>query len=359
MLPRDIAHQRLINQQIAAPSHKKPCDLVAALGAIQAQDFLGALWAIGLRLPQATEAEIKQAIADRAIIRTWPMRGTLHFVAAADVRWMLELLAPRIIAGSAGRYRQLELDTAVFLRGEKVFIKALQGGVALTRDQMYELLERSRISSAGQRGIHILSRLAQEGLICFGAHAGKQPTFVLLDEWAPGARKLAPGEALAELALRYFTSRGPAMLQDFAWWAGLKVADAKAALEMVSSRLTQETIGGSVYWMSPDKRVAPDLSAQVNLLPSFDEFLLAYKDRSASLDPRDAPKIVPGKGGMYLPTIVTKGRVEGTWRRMFKKNMVVINTNFFTSPKTRKTRAFADEAERYSRFLGVPLESKA
>jgi Winged helix DNA-binding domain len=359
MLPRDIAHQRLINQQIAAPSHKKPCDLVAALGAIQAQDFLGALWAIGLRLPQATEAEIKQAIADRAIIRTWPMRGTLHFVAAADVRWMLELLAPRIIAGSAGRYRQLELDTAVFLRGEKVFIKALQGGVALTRDQMYELLERSRISSAGQRGIHILSRLAQEGLICFGAHAGKQPTFVLLDEWAPGARKLAPGEALAELALRYFTSRGPAMLQDFAWWAGLKVADAKAALEMVSSRLTQETIGGSAYWMSPDKRVAPDLSAQVNLLPSFDEFLLAYKDRSASLDPRDAPKIVPGKGGMYLPTIVTKGRVEGTWRRMFKKNMVVINTNFFTSPKTRKTRAFADEAERYSRFLGVPLESKA
>jgi Winged helix DNA-binding domain len=165
MLPRDIAHQRLINQQIAAPSHKKPCDLVAALGAIQAQDFLGALWAIGLRLPQATEAEIKQAIADRAIIRTWPMRGTLHFVAAADVRWMLELLAPRIIAGSAGRYRQLELDTAVFLRGEKVFIKALQGGVALTRDQMYELLERSRASR--KKGSFVLGRTQASNRLSF------------------------------------------------------------------------------------------------------------------------------------------------------------------------------------------------
>jgi DNA glycosylase AlkZ-like len=359
MLPRDIAQQRLINQQIAAPTHQKPCDVVAALGAIQAQDFLGALWAIGLRLPHATEAGVKQAIADRTIIRTWPMRGTLHFVAAADVRWMLELLAPRIVASSAGRYRQLELNTTVFLRGERVFIKALQGGVALTRDQMYEQLERSRISTAGQRGIHILSRLAQEGLICFGAHAGKQPTFVLLDEWAPKASKLQREEALAELARRYFTSRGPAALQDFAWWSGLKVADARAALEVVSSRLVQERIGGSIYWMSQDKRGAPDVSAQVNLLPSFDEFLLAYKDRSASLDPRDAPKIVPGKGGMFLPTIVTNGRVEGTWRRTFKKHSVVITTNFFISAKTRKTRALADAAERYRRFLGVPPESKA
>jgi hypothetical protein len=259
--------------------------------------FFGVLWAIGLRLPHATEAGVKQAIADRTIIRRWPMRGTLHFVAAADVRWMLELLAPRVVASSAGRYRQLELNTAIFLRGEKAFIKALQGGVALTRDQMYEQLERSRISTAGQRGIHILSRLAQEGLICFGAHAGKQPTFVLLDEWAPRARKLARDEALAELARRYFTSRGPAALHDFAWWSGLKVSDAKAGLEMVSSRLVQETLGGSVYWMLQDQRATPDATAEVNLLPSFDEYLLAYKDRSASLDPRDAPKILPGKGG--------------------------------------------------------------
>jgi hypothetical protein len=359
MLPRDIAHQRLINQQMAAPPHKKPCDVVAALGAIQAQDFLGALWAIGLRLQHATEADVKQAIADRTIIRTWPMRGTLHFVAAADVRWMLELLAPRIVAGSAGRYRQLELNTAIFLRGEKVFIKALLGGVALTRDQMYEQLERSRISTAGQRGIHILSRLAQEGLICFAAPAGKQPTFVLLDEWVPKAKRLERDEALAELARRYFTSRGPATLQDFAWWSGLKVSDARAGVEMVSSRLTQETIGGKAYWMPQNQRATSSAAMEVNLLPSFDEYLLAYKDRGASLDPRDAPKIVPGKGGMFLPTVIRDGRVEGTWRRTFKKNTVVITTNFFSSPKTRTTRALAGAAERYGHFLGVPLECKA
>ncbi len=359
MVPRDIASRRLINQQIATPTHKKPSDLVASLGAIQAQDYLGALWAIGLRLPRTTEADIKQAIADRTIVRTWPMRGTLHFVAATDVRWMLELLAPRTIAGSAGRCRQLELNATVFVRSEKLVIKALQRGATLTRDQMYEQLERTRISTAGQRGIHILWRLAQEGIICFGAHAGKQPTFVLLDEWVPKAKRLERDEALAELARRYFTSRGPATLQDFAWWSGLKVSDARAGVEMVSSRLAQETIGGQAYWMPQNQQATPGASAEVNLLPSFDEYLLAYKDRKASLDPRDALKIVPGQGGMFLPTVVRDGRVEGTWRRTFKKNTVVITTNFFSSPKTRKTRAFADAAERYGHFLGVPLESKA
>jgi hypothetical protein len=359
MLLREIARQRLINQQVTSPTYKKPGDVVSALAAIQAQDYLGALWAIGLRLPHATEADVTKAIADRTIVRTWPIRGTLHFVAAADVRWMLELSAPRAIARSSGRCRQLELNTAVFLRSEKLLIKALQGGGTLTRDQMYEELERSRISTAGQRGIHILWRLAQEGIICFGAHAGKQPAFVLLDEWAPKTRKLERDEALAELARRYFTTRGPATLQDFAWWSGLKVSDARAALGMVSSCFVQETTSGSVYRTPQNQRATTAAAAEVSLLPSFDEYLLAYKDRSASLDPRDAPKIVPGKGGMYLPTVVIAGHVEGTWRRTFKKNTVVINTNFFTSPKTRETRALADAAERYSRFLGVPLESKA
>src|SRR5580693_7398995 len=235
MLPRDIAHQRLINQQIAAPSHKKPCDVVAALGAMQAQDFLGALWAIGLRLPHATEAEVKQAIADRAIIRTWPMRGTLHFVAAADVRWMLELLTPRVIAGRASRHRAIGLDVPVFLRCEKLLVKALQGGHQVARGELLTLLERAGISTDGTRGYVILWRLAHERVICFGCHQGRQPSFALLDEWAPKAKSLPRVQALAELALRYFTGHGPATLRDYVWWSGLKVADARAGLEMVSS----------------------------------------------------------------------------------------------------------------------------
>jgi Winged helix DNA-binding domain len=357
MAPRDIANDRLANQQIASAIHKKPSDVVASLVAIQAQDYLSALWAIGLRLPNATELDIKQAIADRTIIRTWPMRGTLHFVAAADVRWMLELLTPRIIAGNAGRCRQLELDTAIFAQSRKLFLNALQGDNQLPRDEMYQLLERSRISTANQRGLHILWRLAQEGVLCFASHAGKQPTFALLDEWGPKTKKLDHDEALSELARRYFTSHGPATLQDFVWWSGLKISDAKTGLEATSSKLAQETIDGKVYWMPQNG--LDDIPNTVHLLPGFDEYLLGYKDRSASLDPRHAPKVIPGKNGIFMPTIVRSGRVVGTWKRALKKNAVVVTTSFFGTPKKIETCACEDAAKRYGRFLGIPVESQS
>ena len=184
----EIARLRLLNQQIMPSKCKQPNDVVRTLGAIQAQDYSGALWAIGLRLPGSTQTTIEQAIANRTIVRTWPMRGTLHFVAAADVRWMLELLTPRILSGAARRDQQLGLDEAVYARCRKLFVGALQGGRQLTRDAIYQVLEREKISTDGQRGYHILWRLGQEGVICFGAHEGKQPTFALLDEWVTQCR---------------------------------------------------------------------------------------------------------------------------------------------------------------------------
>ena len=186
MTPRDIAHPRLVNQQIGYPKYETAGELVALLGAMQAQDYLGALWAIGLRLPHSTQPEVEQAIAERTIIRTWLLRGTLHFVAAADIHWMLELVTPRILASNARRQQQLELDRATISRSEKLLVGGLQGGKQLTRDAMCALLEAAHISAAGQRGYHILSHLAQRRLICFGPHQGKQPTFTLLDEWRAG-----------------------------------------------------------------------------------------------------------------------------------------------------------------------------
>jgi hypothetical protein len=345
----------LSNQQIASPGGKTPGDVVAAMGAVQAQDFLGALWAIGLRLPAAMEADIERAIAERTIVRTWPMRGTLHFVAAADVRWMLELLTPRIVAGSAWRHRELELDDTIFSRCRKLFTRALEGGRRLTRDAMYQVLERSRISASGQRGIHVLCRLAQEGLICFGPREGKQPTFVLLDEWVPDSRRLERGEALTELARRYFTSHGPATLADFVWWSGLKVSDARAALEMVSAQLARETIGGATYWMRGDSPL-PKIRRATHLLPGFDEYLLGYKDRSAVLDLAHAGKIVPGSNGQFLSTIVINGRVVGTWKRELTKKSVVITASPFAALKKTESRALAEAAQRYGKFLGRPAE---
>ena len=296
MKPRDIARLRLAHQHIAAPGGTA-AEVVASLVAMQAQDYLGALWSVGLRTAKATEATITQAIADREIIRTWPMRGTLHFVAAADVRWLLALLTPRIIASAAGRHRGLGLDEEVFARSRKLFIKALKGGRSLSRDTLYQVLEGGGISSGEQRGYHILWRLAQEGLICCASHLGKQPAFALLEEWVPAHPLMDREASLGTLALRYFNSHGPATLADFVWWSGLKISDARKALEMVSSKLVKE----GDYWMGAGSSSAK-VTRSAHLLPCFDEYLLGYTDRSTVLDPQHAAGIIAG--GMFLPTVV-------------------------------------------------------
>jgi hypothetical protein len=233
-----------------------------------------------------------------------------------------------------------------------LFARALQGGRQLTRDEMYQLLEQANISTAGQRGYHILWRSAQEGLICFGVPSGKQQTFTLLDEWAPRTKNLERDEALAELTRRYFTSHGPATAQDFVGWSGLTVTDTRAGLEMVKSHLVQETVNGQTYWMSPNMPAREDKSPMTYLLPGFDEYLLGYKDRTAALDPLHAPKIAPGNNGMFSPTLVTDGRVAGTWKRTLKKDSVVITVSPFTSLSEAQNRAIGAVAERYGRFVG-------
>ncbi|MHB8577598.1 MAG: winged helix DNA-binding domain-containing protein [Dehalococcoidia bacterium] len=351
----DIARFRLHAQQIATQAFDRPEQVVAWLGAVQAQDYAGALWAVGLRLPCGTIAEVEQALADGTIVRTWPMRGTLHFVAAADVRWLLNLLTPRIVARSARRHQQLELDDAVFARGAELFTAALHGGRGLTRPAMYQLLEADNIPAGGQRGIHILGKLAQEGLICFGARAGKQQTFVLLDEWAPAAMTLPRDEALAEVARRYFTGHGPAALPDFVWWSGLPVADARAGLEMVKSTLAYADVDGQRYWMSADVERRPDPPTGAYLLPGFDEYLLGYRDRTAVLDPEFANNVNPGSNGMFSSTVAIDGRITGTWRRTFRKNAVSIAASPFTAWSEAQIGAVGAAGERYGRFLGLPV----
>ena len=348
-----LAHLRLHAQGIAATRWTTPGEAVAGLGAVQAQDYLGALWAIGLRMRHATEAGVEAAIAERTIIRAWPMRGTLHFVTAADVRWMLELLAPRIVTNTARRYQQLELDDRTFARSRKLFTEALEGGKQLSRPAMYRILEAAGIPTTGQRGIHILSRLAHEGLLCFGAREGKQPTFALLDEWAPGARTLDRDEALAELARRYFTGHGPATVHDLMWWSGLPAADARAALAMAKTGLDHVEVDGQTYWMGAEASSGGS-PAVLYLLAPFDEYLLGYRDRSAVLDPLHTTKVNPGNNGVFSPTIIVAGRVVGTWKRVFKRNNVVITAHPFTRLAKDESDAFAAAAEEYAAFLGMP-----
>jgi Winged helix DNA-binding domain len=350
-ITRDIALQRLTNQQIAQPSFTHPSEVVQWLGAVQAQDYLGALWAVGLRTRSATEQTIEQALAEKTIVRTWPMRGTIHFVAPADVRWMLEVLTPRVVQRSKRRLTELGLDEKIIAASAEVIAKGLQGGRQLPRPALYELLEQANIVAGGQRGLHILGQLAQRQLICFGARAGKQPTFTLLDEWAPGAKSLPRDEALAELARRYFTGHGPATLQDFIWWAGLTTADAKAGLGAAAAQLERELIGAQEYYFAPELPPAPGRPLDASLLPPFDEFLVGYRDRSASLDAEYNTRVVPGGNGIFNPIVVIDGRVVGTWKRTFKKDTVVMNFSPFTSWNDEQVRAISAAAECYGRFV--------
>ncbi len=358
MTNSDIARLRLHNQHIARTTFDQPSDVVAWLGAIQAQDYLAALWAVGLRMRNSVEADIERALADGTIIRTWPMRGTLHFVAAADVRWMLELLTPRVVTNRAqGILRQLGLDETVFGRCKELFARALQGGGRLTRNAMYDVLEAGGVSTANKRGQHILWCLAQYGFICFGGRAGKQQTFALLDELAPKAKRMERDESLAEIAKRYFTSHGPATLQDFAWWSGLTMADAKASLEMAKRRLTQENINGQTYWLDSSTPATKDTSPAVYMLPAFDEYTVAYKDRSAVLDPAYAKQMNSGNGIIY-PMIVVDGQVVGTWKRAIKKDTLAISPSLFAKLKRAETQAVAEAASRYGKFLGAQVVSQ-
>ena len=356
MTRSDIARLRLHNQRIAYATAEKPGDVVAWLGAVQAQDYLGALWAVGLRMRNAVEADVERALADRTIIRTWPMRGTLHFVAAADIRWMLELLTPRV-AANIRQYllREFDLDERAFARSKDLFARALQGGKQLTRNAMYDVLEAGGVS-ASQRGRHILTLLAQDGFICFGARECKQQTFVLLDEWAPKARRMARDESLAEIAKRYFTGHGPATLQDFAWWSGLTTADATAGLEMTKRLLAQETINGQTYWLASSTPATKDSSPTAYLLPAYDEYTVAYKDRSAVLDPTYAKQANSGNG-IFYPTIVVDGQVVGTWKRTLKKDSLVVTPSPFANLKRAETRAIAEVANRYGKFLRASVAS--
>ena len=346
----NVGVHRLHSQKLEHTELATPGEVVAWFGAVQAQDYAGAKWSLGLRLPGSTDAGIEQAIADNAFFRTWAVRGTLHFVAASDIRWLLALVAPRIIARNARRYLELDLDERTLARSNSVLAGALRGGERLTRSELLATLEQNGISTRGQRAAYMLQRASLDGLMCQGATSRNHPTFMALDESLPGP--MDHEEAVVELARRYFTSRGPATLQDFVWWSGLPTAEARAGLEEIKRELTRETVDNLTYWYS--RPVPQDASSTVYLLPGFDEYLLGYRDRSASLDPAYAKALNAG-GGMLNPAIVAEGRVVGTWRRTFEKGSVAITLNLFASSSEPQEHTLNTAAERYGRFVGMPI----
>jgi hypothetical protein len=341
---------RVANQHLAGIRTADPARLVAHFGAVQAQEYGQALWAVGLRTSQATVGTIEAAVERGAILRTWPMRGTIHFMAAGDARWMVELLAGRRIRQMTGVYREIGLTDGILRRSGEIVAEALRGGGRVRRKDLYSLLTAHGVdcsaSPRGSRGGHILGYLSMSGLICLGPLDGRQQTFVLLDEWAPDAG--TPADPIAELAARYFTSHGPATVRDFGWWSGLRLAEVREAIERAGPALAAAELDGKTYWHGAglDPVAVPD---GVHLLPAFDEYTVAYSDRSVLAGGRPVPH-----GDLLNPVMVLDGVAVGLWKRSFGRGTVTIQLAPFETISTRDRERFRQQAERYAEFLGLP-----
>ena len=352
--PVDVLNTRLLNQRLAGGRFSSPDEVVRWLGAVQAQEYPDAKWALGMRMRRARDATIERAVTAGAILRTHVLRPTWHFVVPADIRWMLALTGPHISQRMTPYNRRLELDATVFRRSRNAIVRALRDGAQLTRQELKAVLQHAGVQADGvQRLAHIVMQAEIEGVICNGARRGRHHTYALLDDRVPPTRALTRDEALAELARRYFTSHGPAQIPDFAWWSGLAMSDARAGLALAERDLARDTVRGTTYWFSTS---VPTLrqSRTAYLLPLYDEYLIAYKDRSAALDLSRWKRVV-GHDPFSAP-IVVGGKVVGGWRRAVKEDRIAVSLTPFEPLNKRDTSAVADAAGDYGEFVGMDLE---
>ena len=354
---RRVAALRLAAQRLAAATCATPAEAVHWMLALQAQDLAGVKWSLGLRAAGADEAAVEAAFDAGEIVRSWPMRGTLHVVAAEDLAWMLELTAPRAIRSAAARRAALGITEADVERARDIAVDALAGRRVMSRAQLLAAFDAGGVSTMGQRGYHVLWYLAQTGTLVMASSDGRGQGFARLDEWVARPRHLEADEAVAELALRYFLSHGPATARDLARWSGLTVGDVRRGIAACGGRLATMEIGGVAYHLGPEALDAPAPTAVVLLLPGFDEYLLGYGDRSAALALEHAEAIVPGANGMFRPTVVVDGEVVGTWSRRVTAAAVVVEASPFEpfpplgAPVVDGLEA---AARAYGRFLGKP-----
>jgi len=342
--------QRLHNQKLSDAGCRRAADVVRWLGAVQAQEFRPAKWAIGLRAAGVTEADVDAAFDRGLILRTHVMRPTWHFVPAADIRWMLELTGPAVSRRMAPYNSRMGLDAALFARSHDVVARALEGGRFLTRAELAEALARAGIEARGQHLAHLLLQAEVDGVIFSGPRRGRHQTYALFDERAPRAVSLSRDEALAELAWRYFRSHGPATLRDFSWWSGLGMADARAAVALNGTRLRESVVEGRRCWHAA--RSVPRSGSGTHLLPIYDEYLIAYRERDAVVHPAARNVATPDPFGHW---VIVDGRLAGTWRLIEDKGCARIRIST-PAPLTRAARrALLASARRLAGFNGTPV----
>ncbi|MEO8481009.1 MAG: winged helix DNA-binding domain-containing protein [Acidobacteriota bacterium] len=351
-----LIRRRLASQQLVSSRFLAPAQLVAWMTAVQAQDFAGAKWGVGMRVPGAREADIDALFDAGAILRTHVLRPTWHFVAPADIRWMLMLTGPRVLATCAPYCRKLEIDAAVLKKSRPVLERAMRDNAFKTRTELGHALGRNGIVATGVRLGFLMMDAELNAQVCSGPRRGKQFTYALIDERAPRAASLTRDEALAELARRYFDSHGPATLRDFSWWSGLLMKDGQRGVDALDGALMKKEIGDRVYWSPRESRTAASFD-EAYLLPNYDEYLIAYKDRDPVVPPAAARLAsgVPG-GEVFAHQIVLSGRLAGAWRRTVSSRRMLVDGRAYRPISVSERRALTRAATRYADFLQVPVE---
>ena len=356
----EIARQRLANQHLVGPGLATPSGVVATLGAVQAQDYAGAKWALAQRTLGAVDETVEKEATRGSILRTHVLRPTWHFVVPKDIRWMLALTAPRISAAMASYNRKLELDPGVFRRSNRIIARALEGGRQLTRSELSLVLRKAGIDVKGtQRLAHLMMQAELDAVICSGARRGKQFTYALLDERAPATPVLDRDEALMRLATIYFTTRGPATAKDFAWWSGLAAADVKRAIQLVGDDLEQHVEGGQTYWLGESVAAKVKRAPIAHLLPNYDEYFIGFKDRSAIGERLRTSRAKPPSQSFIANLIMIDGQLAGGWTRGVTTNRVSVALNLVTPVTRAERKEVIAAATRYGEFLGVPVDIRS
>jgi hypothetical protein len=352
-----IAAMRLAAHHLGATRSASPVDAVRWMLAVQAQDLPGAKWSLALRTHGSTEADVDAALDAGAVVRSWPLRGTLHLVAAEDLAWLLSLTGPRQISAATSRRRVLGITSSDLERADAAVRAALAGGRALPRDEVLAGIRAAGVATDGQRGYHLLWHLAQSGTLVMGSTHGRGQTFALLDAWVRNTPALDRDEALGRLALRYLQSHGPASDADLARWAGIPLGDARRGRAICGAALATIQICGTAQHLDPEvlertARGSRSATTQVLLLPGFDEYLLGYGDRSAVLAPEHADRIVPGGNGVFRPTIVVDGEVVGTWSRTNRAREIIVVPELFDPVGAVPLDGLANAVRALGSFLG-------
>jgi hypothetical protein len=349
-----VAHRRLHNLRITSPALESPEDVLRWLGAVQSQDYPGGKWGIGHRLTDITDAALDQAFDAGRLLRTHVLRPTWHFVLPDDIRWLLELTGPRILATNAHYSRQFGVHD-VLADGQRAIAKALERGDHLTRKEIQAVLQQAGINAHGLGLAYVLMYAELNALICSGRLRGKQHTYALVEDRAPDAQRLGRDEALAELTRRYVRSHGPATPHDFAWWSSLTVTDARRGLAMLGSEIEHQTIDGQTYWFEPGQPPPRAQSPSVYLLQGYDEYFVGYSGASkAVLDLSSAARSQAQASGAPTHVIVLDSQVVGRWQRQLSKSGVSIKTELYAPLDAAGQAALAVQADAYGRFLQLP-----